>query len=213
MSKWKFSLGLALACSIGATQAATVVSGDFISTPTHFSGFEDLPWFTTNFTHIEDGIVVSQINPGFDITSVCGIECGMSNGKSWYPNGGDMGYTDVRMESGRKFGNLSMIVGSGFGDQADSIYFELVNQGAVVQTGSVLVPIGSWLGFSGNDFDELRIRNAAPGTIPTSLIGGYNGLVVDSIKVSALPVPEPATYGMLLAGVGLLGVAARRRRD
>jgi hypothetical protein len=24
------------------------------------------------------------------------------------------------------------------------------------------------------------------------------------------PVPEPATYGMLLAGLGLLGVAARR---
>ena len=27
-----------------------------------------------------------------------------------------------------------------------------------------------------------------------------------------LAVPEPATYGMLLAGIGLLGVAARRRR-
>lgn len=30
--------------------------------------------------------------------------------------------------------------------------------------------------------------------------------------VSAVPVPEPETYGMFLAGLGLLGVVARRRK-
>ena len=41
--------------------------------------------------------------------------------------------------------------------------------------------------------------------------GGYNSFIgrIDSL-INISPVPEPATYGMLLAGLGLLGVAARR---
>jgi hypothetical protein len=31
--------------------------------------------------------------------------------------------------------------------------------------------------------------------------------------VSLAPVPEPETYAMMLAGFGLLGVAARRRKQ
>ena len=37
-----------------------------------------------------------------------------------------------------------------------------------------------------------------------------NGVVVDNLAVAA-PVPEPETYAMLLAGLGLIGMAARRR--
>jgi len=33
------------------------------------------------------------------------------------------------------------------------------------------------------------------------------------VAISAAPVPEPETYAMLLAGLGLVGVAARRRRS
>lgn len=38
--------------------------------------------------------------------------------------------------------------------------------------------------------------------------GGYAG----GITVSAAPVPEPETWGMVLAGLGLLGYAGRRRK-
>jgi hypothetical protein len=34
-----------------------------------------------------------------------------------------------------------------------------------------------------------------------------------SISMSVTPIPEPETYAMLLAGLGLLGFAARRRRQ
>lgn len=43
----------------------------------------------------------------------------------------------------------------------------------------------------------------------TALNGVY-GLYA-SVGASAPPIPEPATYGMLLAGLGVLGMAARRR--
>ncbi len=50
---------------------------------------------------------------------------------------------------------------------------------------------------------------------PTFLLGTYalteyQGTGAYTLTVSA--VPEPATYGMMLAGVGLVGVALRRRQ-
>lgn len=39
----------------------------------------------------------------------------------------------------------------------------------------------------------------------------YNEIYLDNVTVAAVPVPE--TYAMLLAGLGLIGAIARRRRD
>lgn len=46
-----------------------------------------------------------------------------------------------------------------------------------------------------------------PGRPGSQLIASANGLRIHSLA----PVPEPGTYGMLLAGLGLIGVIARRR--
>jgi hypothetical protein len=40
-----------------------------------------------------------------------------------------------------------------------------------------------------------------------SAASGYGG------ALNLAPVPEPATYGMLLGGLGLLGYMARRRKQ
>ena len=37
-------------------------------------------------------------------------------------------------------------------------------------------------------------------------------LNVDDLKIVSTPVPEPETYAMLLAGLGLIGAVARRRQ-
>jgi choice-of-anchor C domain-containing protein len=44
-----------------------------------------------------------------------------------------------------------------------------------------------------------------------SAASGYSGAVIDNVSVLAA-VPEPETYGMLLAGLGLIGFMARRRK-
>ncbi|MDR1854328.1 MAG: FxDxF family PEP-CTERM protein [Azoarcus sp.] len=33
------------------------------------------------------------------------------------------------------------------------------------------------------------------------------------MTITAVPVPEPETYAMLLAGLGIVGMVARRRRN
>jgi choice-of-anchor C domain-containing protein len=40
----------------------------------------------------------------------------------------------------------------------------------------------------------------------------YYGAALDNISVTAAPVPEPETYAMLVAGLGLLGFVARRKQ-
>lgn len=40
---------------------------------------------------------------------------------------------------------------------------------------------------------------------------GYSGAVLDNVSVTAA-VPEPETYAMMLAGLGLVGFIARRRK-
>ena len=40
--------------------------------------------------------------------------------------------------------------------------------------------------------------------------GDNNGLLLDNVRV-AVAIPEPGTWGLLLAGLGLLGFAARRK--
>ena len=45
-----------------------------------------------------------------------------------------------------------------------------------------------------------------------SFTGAGRNIVVDDITFTVAPVPEPETYALLLGGLGLLGLTARRRK-
>ncbi len=52
----------------------------------------------------------------------------------------------------------------------------------------------------------------APGEYSFSL-AAYNGLTfVDSVTINVTAVPEPSTYALMLAGLGVVGFVARRRQ-
>jgi hypothetical protein len=38
------------------------------------------------------------------------------------------------------------------------------------------------------------------------------GMLLDNVSVTTAAVPEPETYAMMLAGLGIVGLMARRRR-
>jgi hypothetical protein len=62
----------------------------------------------------------------------------------------------------------------------------------------------SFVAGPGTDVYKLTVKG---GLIPGHNLGSYSG----TLNVS--PVPEPETYAMLLAGLGLVGFMVRRRKE
>lgn len=83
--------------------------------------------------------------------------------------------------------------------------YESANLVGSGSTGSVL----STLAFNGQAVPGNYSLNVAGHKITTTQSGGYSG----SVTVGPAPVPEPETYAMLLAGIGLIGFTARRRKQ
>ena len=202
------------ALSIGAAQAATVRTTDHITSPTHFNGFEGISGGSNGDfgpTYTEGGITVTQVNgEANDIWTTSTLYTGGQGNYSWYPNGGDFGYTDITLQGGGLFGDISFIAGSGFGGGAHSLYDELALGGSVVQSGTLSQVSGDCLGFSGGGFDEVRVRDSY--SLTASLNDGQvNAVAIDSIKTVGA-VPEPETYALMLAGLCAVGWVARRKQ-
>jgi hypothetical protein len=77
----------------------------------------------------------------------------------------------------------------------------LVSTGTSLQSGAIDVWTVTSSNLAAGDY-YLQVR----GTLVSSTSGAFGGAVM------LAPVPEPETYGMLLAGLGLVGFMARRRR-
>jgi choice-of-anchor C domain-containing protein len=71
------------------------------------------------------------------------------------------------------------------------------------------------MGWESRGFDFIATESSTRISF-ASTITGNAGMALDNVEVTlaaAAPVPEPETYAMMLAGLGLLGLVARRRRQ
>jgi PEP-CTERM motif len=66
--------------------------------------------------------------------------------------------------------------------------------------------------FTPPEFLDVEVGNAL-GSTPGALNWTLGGLVAgDALSITVTPVPEPGTWGLMAAGLGLVGWLARRRR-
>ncbi len=213
-------LGLTLVTSCSLAQALPVVQfSDFIndSLRSNFNGFESIPTDGLHYTggnsaYTEDGITVQQINgdAGNDIW-VTYNSTHQQDQRSWYPDGGDHGYTQISLSSGLNFEDVGMRIGSGFG-LASNVFYELLNDGVSVLSGFFAPTTNQYLGFSGGGFDKVLLSDCSGcSSLTTSVTDGrFQALALDSIEVSG-SVPEPTSLALLAAG--LVGLGWRKRKS
>ena len=201
----------------GTAQAATLHETDFINNAdrTNFNGFEGLPdTISYGSVYTEDGIKVEQLNGEPNDIWTTYQYWGAEGLRSWYPNGGDYGFTKITRQDSSNFVNIGLLIGSGYGSNSPITYvYDVLNNGVSLLSGTLLKSNSpNYLGFSGGDFNEIRLA-AYYGSDPQKTIGGYQALAIDSIELSGTSksVPEPGTL-LGLFGVAALGAGSAMKR-
>jgi hypothetical protein len=111
--------------------------------------------------------------------------------------------------------SISRTAATGLDITGLSLYRAMGTGGGTGGTGDTLVSSGRSLQSGAIDVWTLTSNSLAAGDYYVQVTGGLvsNTSAAFGGAVMLAPVPEPETYGMMLAGLGVLGFLARRRRS
>nr|WP_315253189.1 PEP-CTERM sorting domain-containing protein [uncultured Duganella sp.] len=194
----KAALNLVLGAGLIASHGAYADTLNFESAPLELSTYEGYRW--QNFGTISHNDSAAYHPSGYQVGATSGTRLA-------YNAYGD----PATLSSASSFNLVSGFFTAGW---RDGLSLRVVGTGATsfdqTYTLSAFAPteiVFNWTGLTSLTF------STSGGTF-LNTYGGGNGyqFVLDDLRLTSA-VPEPETYAMLLAGLGLLGFAARRKRS
>ena len=211
MNKIILAAAISLATACGSASAQTLFFDDFDN---EFPGLNRVPngWTVTNGT--VDIIGNGPNGTLFDARPNNGYYIDL-DGSSNPPNAGRLALAT----------GLSFAAGTAY-----ELSFDLGNSGTAPNTMTYGIDFASALDVMASvtrptvgdpsdvgQFRRVSLIFTAPGATTGRIFfdhqgGDLNGLLLDDVRV-AVAIPEPQTYALLLAGLGLLGFAARRKKQ
>jgi hypothetical protein len=194
--------------------ARTVTTTDFLSnikqganqstTPTMYQSFKQSPFTSKNFNVSTGTLEVGSLGKGYTSGIVTFTYLGASAAN-----------TDLFTVGTKSFNNQTSAVGSTITETVKSIgnvlnfsFSDLSHSGTGV-FGILNLSTGYMI--DGFKYTDLLLYND-PGSTDKDFNDMVIGVNIDCPPVPVSPVPEPKTYVMLLAGLGVVGFTALRRK-
>src|SRR5688572_4056743 len=155
-----FAALFVLAASNASAATISFVGANPIVAPDFFTEFSSLaePFDTAPQTF--DGFIFAQPggDPGASIWTQ--FNPGGGDGKGWYPDFGDHGYTEIQLSNAADFTDVALFVGSGF-ETTGAFYlaYDLLNNGTSIQSGELFGHTRPfhWLFIGGGGYDTIRL--------------------------------------------------------
>ena len=196
MRKVIFVAFLAIPLFASATVTNLIQNGDFETYAPSFSGFSTVVAGSTALTDWTVGGTSIDV-----IKGSYGAVTGNSIDMLGTPGPGSLSQTFATVSGQTYWLNFDLSANQVSGD----------SKALTVNFGNT---VGNFVGNGATVTPETLMftANSALSTVSfASANSGYSGAVIDNVVVSA--VPEPETYAMLLAGLGLVAAAIKRRKS
>ena len=192
--------------------------------------------FSNNYNAKGGTLGVFESNPLANLgTVVFQLEMGSANGYDFYePSVTTGGATPLGTASNRSIGELSVtnyfpMLNLTFADSSTlSLAADFAELAAKGSNGTIEMPTGPggsnveetiWINLYAFQWDLSSYSNVASYNVTWSVVEHsqtYAARLTQSdvfTQVVAAPVPEPQTYAMMLAGLGMMGLMLRRRKS
>lgn len=211
-------LALALAAALSPTHAQATPSGNLLSNGSFEVPAQAAPgnyFFESGSTAISGWTVVGgQTQLSYHPTCTDGNQCIDLTGIYGYGKGlqSDAVATVIGATYRLTF-DLGNVDQAGFGSSTVSVS---INNGAATLFTNVINSDPSGFEWESKSFSWVADASSAQITILGAANGSLSndaGILLDNVAFTAAPVPEPETYALMLAGLGLVGMRLRRRTD